>query len=163
MREGTGMLTMKAIVRRRDGVALRDVPVPEPRHGEVRVRVRMVGVCRTDVHAARGLVPCAEPVILSHEAAGTIHALGPGVERLRLGDRVAVLPVFGCEACVVCQRGDAINCPRRGMLGLDLDGAFAEYVCVPARNVYPVPEHVGWEEAAYAEPVAAARAILRIP
>ena len=146
---------------RRDGsrVQIRRVPRPEPTESQVRIRVALAGVCRTDILAARGLIPCADGITLGHEFAGTIDALGPGVSGWNLGQRVAVCPVFGCRNCDVCA-DDEINCPNRTMLGLDHDGAFAEYVCVRAACLYPIPESISWAAAAYAEPIAAALGVL---
>ena len=155
------MLTMPAITRAASGVIFTEVLVPEPPPGEVRVRVHLVGVCRTDVQAARGEVRCAGPVVLGHECAGTIDRMGPGVEGLKVGQRVAVQPVIGCRECPVCQAGEPINCPDRELLGIDRDGAFAEFVRVPADCVFPIADSLGWQAAAYAEPVAAALAVFR--
>jgi threonine dehydrogenase-like Zn-dependent dehydrogenase len=115
-------------------------------------------VCRTDLYVARGQIDSADPVVLGHEFAGTIDAVGRDVKELRPGQRVAVRPVLGCGACRVCKDGDEINCPRRTMLGVDHDGAFAEFISVPARCVVPI-RGLSWQAAAYAEPVAAALAV----
>jgi L-iditol 2-dehydrogenase len=154
------MAKMRALVKSGRDVGLRLVPVPEPRRGEVRVGVRLAGLCRTDVQVALGQLPAADPIILGHEFAGVVDALGPNVTEPRPGQRVAVLPVLGCADCPVCRAGDAINCPRRTMLGVDRDGAFAEFVCVPSACVYPLPDDMADGVAAYAEPVAAALAVL---
>ncbi len=158
--EGFSMPQMRALVKRGSDVRLRLVPVPEPGRDEVRVGVRLAGLCRTDVQVALGQLPAADPLILGHEFAGVVDALGPGVTGPRLGQRVAVLPVLGCGRCSVCRAGDALNCPRRTMLGVDRDGAFAEFVCVPSTCVYPLPDGMAEDVAAYAEPVAAALAVL---
>src|SRR5436309_12306594 len=99
------MPTMKALVKSGPTVALCDVPVSAVAAGEVRVRVAVAGVCRTDLYVARGQIDSADPVILGHEFAGTIDAVGREVTELRPGQRVAVRPVLGCGTCLVCQTG----------------------------------------------------------
>jgi threonine dehydrogenase-like Zn-dependent dehydrogenase len=154
------MATMRALVKRGSAVVLCRVPVPEPAHpGDVRVRVSVAGLCRTDLLVAAGRLSAANPVTLGHEFAGTVDAVGPDVRGVRAGDRVAVNPVLPCGRCATCEAGDDINCAYRSMLGVDRDGAFAEFVVVPAANVVPVPPHVPDLAAAYAEPVAAALAV----
>ncbi|QEL14668.1 zinc-dependent alcohol dehydrogenase [Limnoglobus roseus] len=153
------MAMMRAVVLDDRGVGFRRVPIPELRHpDDVRVRVSVAGLCRTDLLVAAGKLPVATPRVLGHEFSGTVEAVGPAAAGVKPGDRVAVNPVFGCGRCPVCA-ADPINCPRRTMLGLDRDGAFAEFVVVPAANVFPVPPHVPELAAAYAEPVAAALAV----
>jgi D-arabinose 1-dehydrogenase-like Zn-dependent alcohol dehydrogenase len=153
------MPTMKALVRHRDTVALRNVPVPDPGADEVRVRVALAGLCRTDIQVATGELSVAEGLVLGHEFAGTVDAVGLAVRHLHVGERVAIQPVLGCLACPICS-DDEINCPERRMLGVDRDGAFAECVVVPSRYVYPLPHAVSLHAAAYAEPIAAALGVL---
>src|SRR5262249_3486123 len=119
----------------------------------------LAGLCWTDVQVALGELASADPITLGHEFAGEIDAVGREVNHLTPGARVAVRPVLGCRTCAVCQAGDEINCPDRTMLGVDHDGAFAEFVVVPARCAFVLPGSVAWPAAAYAEPVAAALAV----
>ncbi len=139
---------MRALVREQGDVRVRPLPLPVPAAGEVLVRVELAGVCRTDLQAARGLLPVREPRILGHEFAGTLD-----------GVPVAVNPVLPCGACARCATGAL--CSRPGMLGIHRDGAFAEAVAVPASAVHPLPVGLPFEAGAYAEPVAAALAVLR--
>ena len=153
------MTTMRALRLNGRGAELCDVAIPTlTRSDDVRVRVSVVGLCRTDLLVADGKLASANPVTLGHEFSGVVEAVGPHVHGVKVGDRVAVNPVFGCGRCGVCAT-DPINCPHRTMLGIDRDGAFAEFVVVPAANVFPVPDAVSDQEAAYAEPVAAALAV----
>src|SRR5512144_2349142 len=89
--------------------------VPRPGPGEVQVRVEAAGVCRTDLFVARGTLAAADGVVLGHEFAGVVSELGDGVTNLRLGERVAVLPLLSCRCCALCNQGDLLNCPRRKM------------------------------------------------
>jgi threonine dehydrogenase-like Zn-dependent dehydrogenase len=154
------MAKMRAVMRDGQGVGLRHFPIPGlTGPDDVRIRVSLAGLCRTDLLIASGKLPAATPLVLGHEFAGSVDAVGPRVKGVKPGDRVAVNPVFGCGRCPVCAV-DPINCPRRTMLGIDRDGAFAEFVVVPATHVFPVPPHVDDLASAYAEPVAAALAVL---
>ena len=131
------------------------------RADDVVVRVALAGICRTDLYAARGqLGTVRDGLILGHEFAGTVDEVGADCGGLRPGDRVAVFPFVPCGDCVNCAEGRERNCLRRSMLGVDRDGAFAAYVAVPARCVYRLPARLSLRVAAYAEPVAAALAVL---
>jgi L-iditol 2-dehydrogenase len=158
------MATMKALVKDGSRVGLRRLPLPDlTAADEVRIRVALAGLCRTDLYVAEGSIPAADPLILGHEFAGTVESVGPAVRTVRPGDRVAVLPLVSCGRCYSCSTGDPTNCLDRAMLGMDRDGAFAEFVVLPARCVFPLTSSVSFLVGAYAEPVAAALAVLRAP
>jgi threonine dehydrogenase-like Zn-dependent dehydrogenase len=155
------MPTMNALVKHGPSVAVCRIAVPDlAGEDEVRVRVSLAGLCRTDVQVAQGEIPAADGLVLGHEFSGVIDAVGSAIPHLRPGLRVAVQPVFGCGSCPFCREGDEINCPQRTMLGVDHDGAFAEFVVVPGRCVFPLPDSVSQHAAAYAEPVAAGLGVL---
>src|SRR5262245_6358055 len=141
---------MQALVRHGTWVGLRDVPRPRPGPGEVLVRVVVAGICRTDLHVAEGRLPAADPVVLGHEFAGLVEGLGAGVAGFHLGDRVAVMPVLPCAACPPCRAADELVCLAPAMLGVERDGAFAEFVAVPAHRVHRLPPGLPWRAAAYA-------------
>lgn len=129
---------------------LEDVPTPEPAPGEVLLRVEAAGVCGTELHFLSGLLDLGvRPLTLGHEVAGTVEAVGPGVDDRRPGDRAVLYYYVGCGRCPACRRGDENLCPAlRAEHGFLTDGGFAEYVTAPARNVVPLPE--GLESAAAA-------------
>jgi threonine dehydrogenase-like Zn-dependent dehydrogenase len=154
------MPTMPAIRKVGGHAQLCRLEAPRPGPGEVQVRVESAGVCRTDLHVARGRLPSADPVTLGHEFSGVVTALGEGAADVRVGDRVAVLPLIPCRECSICAGADPINCPRRKMLGVDRDGAFAAFAVVPAELAHPLPATVPFAAAAYAEPIAAALGVL---
>lgn len=136
-----------------------DVPRPEPGPGEVRIRVRYCGVCGTDVHIFGGEKGSAEvhpPVTLGHEFSGRVDALGAGVENFQPGDRVSVDPNRYCGKCYFCARGMKQLCRNMKGIGTVLDGGFAEYICVPEDQVYPIPAGVDDQAAALAEPLSCA-------
>ncbi|HEX2988668.1 MAG TPA: alcohol dehydrogenase catalytic domain-containing protein [Chloroflexota bacterium] len=134
-----------------------EVPTPQPRPGEVLVRVRAVGVCETDVHMyfrARSMGLASLPVILGHEFSGEVAGLGAGVTDFGVGDRVVVEPVVACADCPRCRAGRPNLCVNFRHLGLTEDGCFAEYVVAPARNLHRLPDHVSFEVGAMVEPLA---------
>jgi propanol-preferring alcohol dehydrogenase len=144
--------TMQAAVLDRPGepLQLRDVPLPEPDDGEVLLRVRACGVCRTDLHIVDGDLTEPElPLILGHEIVGEVVRLGEGVEGVAAGDRVGV-PWLGwtCGACRYCGRGQENLCANARFTGYTLDGGFAEYTVADAHYVFPLPEAFGDVEAA---------------
>jgi NAD+-dependent secondary alcohol dehydrogenase Adh1 len=122
---------------------LTERPEPEPSGWrDVVVRVGGAGVCATDLHAIDGLMEPAglrPPVVLGHENAGWVHAVGPGVTAAQVGDAVLVYPPYACGLCVPCRRGNDLHCVRHGFTGLTRDGGFAEYVLVDERSLLPLP------------------------
>ena len=144
--------TMKAMVLRELGGPLRleEVPIPVPGPGEVRVRVRATGVGLTVVimTANPGLVT-SFPRIPGHEVAGEVAELGPQVEGVKVGDRVACHFYLTCGTCSFCRGGRETLCERfGGYLGMAVDGGYAEYLVVPARNLCRIPDGVPYVDAA---------------
>jgi propanol-preferring alcohol dehydrogenase len=119
----------------------RDVPVPEPGAGEVRVRVRACGICRTDLHTVEGDVPLPRsPLIPGHQIVGVVDALGQGVRSLREGDRVGVAWVYStCGECAYCKKGLENLCDRARFTGYNADGGYAEAMVVPESFAYALP------------------------
>lgn len=131
-------------------------PDPTPRRGEVVVRVGGCGVCGSDIPRVFTKGTYRFPLIPGHEFAGTVEALGDGVDPVWRGRRVAVFPLIPCMRCGACATGDYQLCEDYDYLGSRRDGAFAEYVCAPVWNLQPVPDAVSLEEAAMTEPTAVA-------
>jgi L-iditol 2-dehydrogenase len=139
-----------------------DLPVPMPGFDQVLIRVAACGICGSDVHGYDGSsgrrIP---PIVMGHEAAGTIVALGNGVATLAENDRVTFDSTISCGRCVFCTRGEVNLCNQREVLGVSCPdyrraGAFAEYVVVPASIVYRLPPGISFAEAALLEAVAVA-------
>ena len=139
-----------------------DLPTPSAGAGEVLIRVGACGICGSDVHGYDGSsgrrIP---PIVMGHEAAGRIAAVGAGVTGLVEGDRVTFDSTIYCGACGYCKRGEVNLCDHRQVLGVSCvdysrAGAFAEFVAVPARVVYKLPESISFAEAAMLEAVAVA-------
>src|SRR6266566_6469755 len=154
---------MKALLLSKNKhLEMTDLPVPRAEPGEVLVRVAACGICGSDVHGYDGSsgrrIP---PIVMGHEAAGTVAAIGAGVKGLAQGDRVTFDSTVYCGECSNCVRGDVNLCDRRQVLGVSCGdyrraGAFAEFVVVPARIVYRLPENLSFAEAAMLEAVAVA-------
>jgi 6-hydroxycyclohex-1-ene-1-carbonyl-CoA dehydrogenase len=121
-----------------------DWPEPELGPGEVLVRVVACGLCHTDLHYIDHGVPTAKrpPLILGHEATGTIALAGRDVGQLKEGDRVLLPAVLPCGRCRLCRSGRENICEHLRMFGNDVDGAFAEYVKAPAKDVFVLPDEI---------------------
>jgi L-iditol 2-dehydrogenase len=139
-----------------------ELPTPTPGPGELLIKVAACGICGSDVHGYDGSsgrrIP---PIVMGHEAAGIVAAIGPQVNRWSEGDRVTFDSTISCGACPYCVRGEINLCDRRQVLGVScIDyrcaGAFAEYVIVPQRIVYRLPDTLSFSEAAMLEAVAVA-------
>lgn len=127
---------------------LRDVPVPEPGPGQVRIKMRASGVCGTDIHVWHGHFPVQPPLVLGHEPVGTIDALGAGVTALRHGDRVGVSWVQrGCGRCEPCQRGKERYCAE-GITWMNHGGGHRDFMIAEAAGCTLIPEALDWAAAA---------------
>lgn len=134
-----------------DALKVREVATPEPREGEILVRVRAAGVCHHDVLHRAGKLPGAKAgVVLGHETAGEVVKLGANVHTHRLGDRVVVYQRRFCGACRNCLRGRQDMCRAVGLPAVDTEGGYAEYVSVPAPMGIHVPAGMDWRAAALA-------------
>jgi L-iditol 2-dehydrogenase len=136
---------------------IEEVEKLEPKAGEVRIRVGACGVCGSDIPRCFVKGTYHFPTVPGHEFAGTIDALGEGVEGFAVGDEVAVFPLLWCGKCEACQRKAYAQCSDYDYLGSRSDGAFAEYVNAPTQNLIPVPKGVSMGAAAMTEPAAVAR------
>jgi L-iditol 2-dehydrogenase len=153
---------MQALVKGELGpgnTAVRTVAVPSPRAGEVQVAPRAVGVCGSDLHTWRGDISwaLATPVILGHEMAGEIVAVGPDAAPWQIGDRV-VCETNGssCGHCRMCRTGRPEHCPDLAVFGAHTDGFFAERATVNINTLHRIPDGVSFETASMAEPLAVA-------
>jgi L-iditol 2-dehydrogenase len=154
--------TMSALLRDERGLCLLQHPVPTPRPDELLIKLAYAGICRTDIQAAQGKLISKTPIILGHEFSGTVVGLGSAVKDSWLGARVAVFPLLSCGRCDSCTQGRAESCLQSEMLGLQRDGCFAEYIAVPVAAAYLIPDSLSLQQAAYAEPVAAALSVSNV-
>lgn len=151
--------TMLAAVKTKPApgaIELREVPRPEPGPGEVLIRVRIASICGTDVHiyewddwSQKRIQP---PLIQGHEFAGEVVSLGPNTTHIQVGDYVSAEGHVSCGTCYQCRTGEAHICPNVHIIGVDRDGAFAEYVAVPETNVIVNPEDLPLELATIQDP-----------
>src|SRR5579862_3190279 len=141
---------------------LADLPTPQPRSDEVLIRVAACGICGSDVHGYDGSsgrrIP---PLVMGHEAAGVVAEVGEGVHQFSVGDRVTFDSTVYCGDCQYCQAGEVNLCDNRQVVGVSCGdyrrhGAFAEYVVIPERIVYRLPDELSFTEAAMLEAVAVA-------
>jgi propanol-preferring alcohol dehydrogenase len=123
-------------------LVLTEAPEPRPQAGQVRLLVRACGVCHTDLHTVEGELPAPSlPLIPGHQIVGVVDALGPGVHRLAMDDRVGVgWLAWTCGKCQFCQQGLENLCPEARFTGLHVDGGYAESVVVNEGFAYGIPE-----------------------
>jgi L-iditol 2-dehydrogenase len=153
---------MKAVVLHAvNDLRYEDVPTPPLAPGHVKVRVGFCGVCGSDIPRIFTKGTYHFPTICGHEFAGTIEQVAADVTGFKSGDRVAVFPLLWCGKCPACAEGKYVQCENYDYFGSRRDGAFAEYLVAPVRNLLKVPAGVSLEEAAMTEPVAVARHALR--
>jgi 2-desacetyl-2-hydroxyethyl bacteriochlorophyllide A dehydrogenase len=133
---------------------VREIPMPVPGPGEAVLKVAYCGICGTDYHIYEGDFLSPYPIVNGHEFSGVISAVGDGVDGWEEGDRVTVDPTLYCGHCYHCLRRQANHCDYWGAIGDTVTGALAEYVRVPARNLFRVENHESLEEAAFTEPLA---------
>jgi threonine dehydrogenase-like Zn-dependent dehydrogenase len=149
---------MRALLLDRELKLVRDHPTPEPPPGEVLIRVTLAGVCNTDLELVKGYLQFRG--VPGHEFVGVVER-APGEEEWQ-GRRVVGDINAACGNCPTCNAGRLTHCPHRTTLGIaGRDGAFAEYLSLPIHNLYPVPDSVPDESAAFVEPLAAACEILQ--
>ncbi len=141
---------------------LRETKIPELIPGWVLIKVEACGICGSDVHGMDGSTGRRQPpVIMGHEASGIICRIASEVTTWKVGDRVTFDSTISCGECFYCKRGDINLCDNRRVLGVSCDeyrqnGAFAEYVAVPAHILYSIPENISFEQAAMIEAVSIA-------
>lgn len=128
---------------------LGEIERPSPGPGDVLVRIRAAGICHSDVHYRAGTSGVGPlPQTLGHEVAGVVEEVGEAVAGLRPGDRVCLHYLLSCGQCHFCRTGHEQFCPEGKMIGKHVDGGFAEYIAVPARNAVRLPAEVSFEHGA---------------
>ena len=150
---------MKALVKEKagPGFVLKDVPVPQIRDDEVLIRVHRAGVCGTDVHIwewddwAKGR--CKPPFTVGHEFAGEVAEVGKLVTDVKVGDRVTAEGHIVDGRCPLCRTGNAHVCPFTKIIGVDRDGCFAEYIAMPASNVWHLDDDLEFEVGGIHDPM----------
>ena len=155
---------MKAMVLKEyKYLEIEDIPIPHIEAAdELLVRVKATAICGSDIHGFDGSTGRRKPpLVMGHEASGVVESVGSEVKSLKIGDRVTFDSTVWCGECYFCRQGQVNLCDKRRVLGVSCDeyrkdGTFAEYVIVPERIVYKLPDNVAFEEAALTEPVSVA-------
>jgi 2-desacetyl-2-hydroxyethyl bacteriochlorophyllide A dehydrogenase len=143
-------------------IQIKDVETPDPGRKEVLIKLSLAGICGTDYSLYHGKFDVSLPIIPGHEGIGRIVKLGSEVSGLGIGQRVAIQPNFPCGKCGSCLSGRGNVCPSKIRLGLDVNGAFAEYVRVPADYVWTIPDDLDDVDAVLAEPFSVAAHALKV-
>ena len=147
---------MKAMVLDRQApinkrpLILKDITLPEPSVGEIRIRIQFCGVCHTDLHIVEGDLPLKmTPLIPGHQVVGIVDKRGPGVQSHAEGDRIGAAWLYStCGVCGFCRCGDENLCDSARFTGWDFNGGYAEYMVVPAKFAYRLPAHIPGMQAA---------------
>lgn len=126
-----------AVLTGPETIQVQNLPDPQPKPGEVRVRVRYCGVCGSDIPRVFAGAAHNYPIVLGHEFSGTIDCVGESVPAERVGENVACAPLLPCFVCADCQQGRPAQCAHYSFIGSRQNGAMAQYVCMPARNAVP--------------------------
>jgi (R,R)-butanediol dehydrogenase/meso-butanediol dehydrogenase/diacetyl reductase len=143
-----------AVFKKKDEMAVIDLPAPVAGAGEVVLKVHNCGICGSDLHAVQYGLGMAPDTVMGHEFCGEIHSLGAGVNGYRVGDRVTSLPRTSCGVCDWCERDDSMHCPKQRSLGLgQLPGAYAEFVAVNASSLLRLPSNLSSRAGALVEPL----------
>lgn len=134
----------------KEPLIIEEIDIPRPGTGEALIEMKACGICATDVHTALdGTVPTAYvPITLGHEPSGIISEIGNGVRGWNKGDRVAIHPQVSCGLCPQCREGRDGICINAKVLGMHRDGAFADYLVIPVRNLVRIPDNISFTEAA---------------
>lgn len=126
----------------------REVPTPEPKSGEVLIKIKAAGICHSDVHYRDGVSSVGHlSISLGHEVAGEIEEIGENVFEFQKGDRVCLNYMITCGKCKYCVQGTEQFCIKGKMIGKDIDGGYAEYIAVPTRGVFKLPKSISYEHA----------------
>src|SRR2546423_9607442 len=125
------------------------IDAPSVGPNDVLIRVRAAGICHSDAHYRAGVSPVVRlPLTLGHEVAGVVEGIGNGVENFKSGDRVCVHYLVTCGECAFCRAGNEQFCSRAEMIGKHRDGGYAEFIAVPERSVFHLPEEIPFEQGA---------------
>lgn len=148
---------MKSVVIEKPGVMVfKDSPIPEIPEGFVRVKVKAAAVCATDLEVIDGNIPANYPLIPGHEWSGIVEAVGEGVDSSWIGERVVGSNDVVCLKCEACRKGEWRYCKSFEEIGFKRNGAYSEYIVVPAYGLCHLPENISFSHAALCEPVGVA-------
>jgi L-iditol 2-dehydrogenase len=156
------MTMLRANLVKPTTIMIEEVPEPAPGPGEVRLKVETCGVCGSDIHAYYGEHPfIGFPIQPGHEFTGRIDGLGPGVTGWEIGQRVTAEPSLVCGKCENCREGKYHICYNLKVIGCQTNGAFAEYLVVPANKLVALPDTMTFEQGSFIEPLAVGVHVMR--
>ncbi len=135
-------------------IRVEERPRPALQTDSVLIAVKLSSLCGTDYHIFEGNFPVEAPLVLGHDFAGVIEEAGADVTLFKPGDRVTAEPIRYCGRCRLCLGGKYTVCERRAIMGMHIDGSLAEFVVVPEKNVFAIPERVTFDQAALVEALA---------
>lgn len=135
-------------------ITLKNISIAEPAEGEVRIKLKMIGICGSDVHLFLGHRLLDNPNIIGHEGLGYIDKIGKGVEGREVGERVVIEPNIPCRKCAYCMSGRGNICINKRVTGVNEAGCFAEYINLPAEFCWKVPDTISDNDAVTIEPTA---------
>lgn len=143
-------------------IEVTEVEMPQiKKDNEVKVQVKAVGICGTDLHIFRGERADVQlPRIMGHELSGLVTEVGSAVKNIKVGDRVVLDPVFACNECKICKSGHENVCDNVKCYGVQMDGGYQDYIVVEERHLYTYDPSITYEQAALAEPFSIAANIL---
>ena len=128
---------------------LTDLPIPEPQSDEILIRIKVCGVCHTDLHTVEGELPEVQlPIVPGHQVVGTVEKSGDNATRFKRGDRVGIAWLYSaCGQCAYCKKERENLCENARFTGYSVNGGYAEYIVIPEKFAYPIPEIFSDEEA----------------
>jgi len=141
-------------------ISMAESPVPEPGKGEVLIRLKMTGICGSDIHMFKNGLRVPGPLTIGHEGIGIIHKVGEGVSSQRVGERVVIEPNIQCFNCPECWKGRGNVCRNKRIIGVNETGCFAEYIAIPGDFAHTLPVNISDTDAVAIEPAAVALAAL---
>nr|MDO8099517.1 alcohol dehydrogenase catalytic domain-containing protein [Candidatus Njordarchaeota archaeon] len=140
----------------RSGVVVKEVEQPSVTEKDVLIKIVAAGICGTDLAITSSKLKVPLPLVLGHELAGEVAAVGKDVEDINVGVRVTSEINLTCGKCFFCESGIPTHCLRRKAIGIDVNGAFAELIAVPREDIHILPDPISYEEGVFIEPLAAA-------
>jgi L-iditol 2-dehydrogenase len=144
---------MKAgVLHAKNDMRYEEYPMPELKYGEVLIKIMACGICGSDLPRVLGDGAHFYPVVLGHEFSGLVEAVGEGVTKIKVGDKVAPAPLLPCHKCEDCAKGNHSQCKNYSFIGSRQQGAFAQYVTVPERNTVKFDDSISFEQGALFEP-----------
>jgi threonine dehydrogenase-like Zn-dependent dehydrogenase len=153
-----------AFIEKPMSIVFTEVDEPQiTKANELKIKVKVTGICGSEIHAYHGIHPYRiPPVVSGHEFAGEVVEIGPDVTKYNIGDRVTVEPQYGCGKCSYCRNGQYNVCKNKVVLGSNKwSGSFGEYVIAPEEAVIPLPDNITYEQGALIEPLAVGLHIVR--